>query len=136
MLIGPASGRTYLFLTPRNGETNTLRVAFSLSGNASEVTVDADQALPTGVLTHVAVVVDDLGNELLLYMDGALQGSTTLRESLSSLQDLNNWLGRSQFEMDAGFSGTIHELRLYSIARSAADIEASFSAGPETLPSR
>ena len=58
-------------------------------------------------------------------------GSVSL---LSSIEDVNSWLGQSQFEIDPGFAGSIHELRLYSVALSATDIESSFAAGPDVLP--
>ena len=40
------------------------------------------------------------------------------------------------FAADEEFQGSIDELRIYSAARSAEQIAAEFSAGPDTLPAR
>jgi hypothetical protein len=47
---------------------------------------------------------------------------------------VNNWLGRSQYQNDEELAGTYHELRIYSRALSSAQISASYTAGPDTLP--
>lgn len=61
--------------------------------------VDGTAALPTGTLTHLALVVDDQ-SVLKLYVDGVLQNSVASTRALSDLNDTNNWLGRSQFSVD------------------------------------
>jgi hypothetical protein len=71
-----------------------------------------------------------------MYVNGALQARTTLSNRLSAIRDLNNWLGKSQFVADPEFSGTYHEFRIYTAARSAAQITASFQAGPDALPAQ
>jgi hypothetical protein len=53
---------------------------------------------------------------------------------LSYIYDINNWLGRSQFPADDGFSGAFLEFRIYSVALTAAQIQASHDAGPDTIP--
>ena len=45
-----------------------------------------------------------------------------------------NWLGRSQFNDDPYFAGTIHELRIFRVARTAEQIDESYQAGPDDLP--
>ena len=98
--------------------------------------VTASASLPT-TLTHVAVVIDGAAKTLALYQGGALQGAATaIRPSitLGTLDDANNWLGRSQYQADPELAGTYHELRIYSKALSAAQVSASFTAGPDALP--
>ena len=56
--------------------------------------------------------------------------------SLSGITDTNNWLGRSQYAADADFAGSISEFRIYGTARSAAQIAASNTAGPDTPPTQ
>jgi hypothetical protein len=87
-------------------------------------------------MTHFAVVVNVAEGKLVLYVDGVLQGSTTFSGSLAHLNDVNNWLGRSQFSSDAYLAGTIHELRIFSTARTAAQIAAAAAAGPDALPTQ
>jgi hypothetical protein len=53
---------------------------------------------------------------------------------LSALDDVNVWLGRSQYAADPGLGGMFTELRLYGVARTDAQIAASQAAGPDALP--
>ena len=52
----------------------------------------------------------------------------------SLINDINNWLGRSQYSQDPRFGGSYHEFRIYNAALSASDIRASFEAGPDVVP--
>jgi hypothetical protein len=137
----PGTGITYLFLTPSNGATNVARTAITLaSGGASEDVVNATGSLPTNsaVPLHLAVVVDGATKTLSLYINGVPNGTPVAirpETTLSSLKDVNNWLGRSQWAADQLFAGQIHEFRIYSTALTASQISASFNAGPDTLPS-
>lgn len=130
------NGNGYLFLTPRAGGGN-LRVAISAAGGgADEDLVTTSAPLPT-TLTHVAVVVDGATDTLSLYQDGVLQGTpATIRPTttLTGLKDVNNWLGRSQYQSDEEVAATYHELRIYSRALDATQVKAGFTAGPDTLP--
>jgi hypothetical protein len=130
-------GQGYLFLTPRSSGS-ALRAAISAgAGGDAEDLVSSATALPSATLTHVAVVVDGTAKTLTVYRNGASDGTpATLRPTikLSGLKDLNNWLGRSQYQGDEELAGTFHELRIYSRSLSAAQVSASFTAGPDALP--
>jgi hypothetical protein len=70
-------------------------------------------------------------------LNGASQGTPAAirpTTALSRLDDQNNWLGRSQWAFDNELAGTYHEFRVYSRALTAAQIAASFAAGPDVLP--
>jgi hypothetical protein len=129
------NGATYLFVTPNNGTTTRVRTAFTNAGNPAEQFVEAPAVLPTGVLVHLAIVVDGKAKTLTLYQDGASLGSVDLGDiSLARLNDVNNWIGRSQWTFDDEFQGTVSELRIYSAVRSAQEIAAESAAGPDALP--
>jgi hypothetical protein len=123
------TGTSYLYLTPRSS-SGFLIASFTLNGSSNETRVEDDAVLPSG-MRHVAVVVDDVNNSLLLYLDGALVDSATLGGSLSGIADVNNWLGRSQYSNDPELAGSLHEFRIYSAALSAAQIAFSFADGPD-----
>jgi hypothetical protein len=130
-----ANGLTYLFLSPKAvNNTGHLRVAYTLSGPTGETKIDAPAALPSGAIAHVAVVVDQTASSLALYVNGAASGSATLSSPLASINNLNNWIGRSQFSSDPEFAGSVQEFRVYGVARTAAQIQASYTAGPDALP--
>lgn len=130
-------GLTYLFLSPMAPPQDMIRTALTMKGHDHETVVDSSAALPSGdsTFTHLAVVVDGTAKTLALYRDGELENSSPLNgKKLSLLHDLNNCIGRSQFAADPGFSGVITEFRIYSAARSGAQILAATNAGPDVLP--
>ena len=136
----PGAGQTYLFLSPSNGSTNLLRSALPMASNGAEDLIDGTGALPanTTLPVHVAVVVNDATRMMSMYVNGVPNGpSVALRAGsmLSALKDVNNWLGRSQWAGDQLFAGALYEFRIYGAALTPGQIAASFSAGPDALPS-
>jgi hypothetical protein len=126
------TGQSYLYLTPREGITgsgNPLRASFSLNGTGGETTVKTSAPLPTTSLQHVVLVVDDTNDQLRLYLNGELSAQTSFNGSLSSLNDVNNWLGRSNYK-DPHLGGSIEEFRIYGAALSDAQVAASSGFGP------
>jgi len=116
----------YMFLTPSgSGTAAKLRFGISVQGNDSgEQIVDGQAALPTGIWTHVAVVLGSAG--ALLYVDGVEVGrssSVTLRPA-----DLGgmpvNYIGRSHFSWDPSFDGSVDDFRIYNRALSLTEIQA------------
>ena len=122
-------GVTYLFLSPDAWEGNA-RVAFTGDGKDNESSLIEVPALAAGVDRHVAVVVDDAHDTITLYVQGVSVGSDTFTDHLSDLDDVNNWIGRSQFSLDVEFKGSIDEFRIYDVALSASQVKDSFEAGP------
>ncbi len=124
-------GSTTLHMTPLADGAHVLRFAFKRADQmvAQETDLEATMPLASGVVVHVAGVVDDANNMMYLYRDGVAQGSKAFTDSLSLLNDINNWLGRSQYASDPELGGALHEFRIYNAALSAAQIQASFAAG-------
>jgi hypothetical protein len=136
----PATGQTYLFLTTTNSLTDVLRVTYSLAGNAPAEETVADGPVPLPIsgadgaaLEHVAVVIDDAADAMRLYWGGVEVSSVALANGLVAVNDVNNWLGRSNFELDPPLFGALIEFRIYDQALSAAQISTSFQAGPGAL---
>jgi hypothetical protein len=128
------SGSTYLFLTPRITDDGgrLVRAAYQRT-SYPEVQLDATRTLPSGTLTHVAVTFDGPSATFALYIDGGLENSqivSTAPMQLSAIDDINDWLGRSQYSADPQLAATIEEFRIYDAALSTAQIHTSFSAGP------
>jgi hypothetical protein len=74
-------------------------------------------------------VIDDTQNEMRLYLNGSVSALTGLNQSLVSLKDVNNWIGRSNY-MDGPLKATIDEVRIYNVALTPAQVAASSSFGP------
>jgi hypothetical protein len=140
---GPTTfgGTSYLFLTPNAGPDTGrpyptgMRVAYSRNGVGNEVVCYAsEQPFPKGAEHHVAVVVDASAETIALYQDGALVKECRLTRPLSDIDDVNNWLGRSNYTVDDELDGTYDEFRIYAAALTAKEIEDSFNAGPDAKP--
>jgi hypothetical protein len=99
--------------------------------DSAEVLMTGSVPIPTGSLTHVAVVIDHGAELALMFVDGLEASSMRFVEPLSTVYDVNNWLGRSEFLADAGFEGSFSEFRIYDRALSAAELAVSFEAGPD-----
>lgn len=129
----PGLGKTYLMLTPA-GSGGHATVGFSLTGNASgqEQDLVAATALPMS-LAQVAVVVSDADDELRLYIDGKKAGVMAWSSSLSGINDVNAWLGRSQYDHDPELSAVFHEFRVYEAALTDAEVQTAFVAGPDPV---
>jgi len=130
-------GRTFLMLTPRNEDSGNGVVHVSFMRQPG-TTPDDDleirgSAATVGSVMHLAVVVDEDGDSIDVYVDGELEGSEPFSDALSDLNDINNWLGRSQFLGDAsrGFRGTYLEFRIYDAALSESELATSFTEGPD-----
>jgi len=138
-----ADARSYLFLTPQieprtATENVSARVAYQVPHDpqsSSLETVVNTSPLPIDVDTHVGVVIDSRAHLMSLFVNGAIVGSTDLTQDdpLSYVYDINDWLGRSQFPTDDGFTGTYIEFRIYAVALTAAQIQASYDAGPDVV---
>lgn len=124
-----AGGKTYLFLTPKSA-SGVVSFAFSLSSVPQEVDVNGSAALPQS-LRQVVGVADDDGDKLLLYVDGAKVGEHAWTAHLSQINDVNVWLGRSQYANDSELNAVYHEFRVYGAALSAAQVAATFQAGTD-----
>lgn len=136
----PSAGSSYLFLTTASSiDTGrmlqpALRVAYSRNGVADEELCYGSAPFPIGVATHVAVVVDPVDETMSLYQDGALLSECPLTRPLSAIDDVNNWLGRSNFNADEDLSGSYDEFRIYAAALTASEVSDSFAAGPDAKP--
>jgi fibronectin type 3 domain-containing protein len=130
------SGTTsYMFLTPANGATGTVRFAMTTSGSGGEQQINGTSALPTGAWTHVAVTVS--GNLGILYVNGVEVGrNSALTLTPASLgSTTQNWIGRSQYSADPYLNGRVDEFRIVNRALTAGQIAAlvSLPSAPSVL---
>ncbi len=102
--------------------------------------VQRDTVLTTAAGTeyHFALVFEDglgssgaSGGRASWYRDGVLAGSIDLPFRLSALEDVNNWLGRSQASADLVANIAYNEVRIYNHALGAAAVAASHTLGAD-----
>lgn len=77
------------------------------------------------------MVIDVSAQSMAIYQDGSPIANCALAHPLSAIDDVNNWLGHSNYVADVDLSGTFDEFRIYSAALTASELNASFVAGPD-----
>ncbi|MDD9939359.1 MAG: DUF2341 domain-containing protein, partial [Myxococcales bacterium] len=119
-----------ILVTP-SGNVAPSGATLQIKQGGTDINVVSAADLPIGTMAHLAVVIDDTGDALRLFVDGTeVASNTTWTGSISGLGMLDNvWLGFSQYQSDPNFSGIIHELRVYNRALSGAEISTSSTAG-------
>jgi Concanavalin A-like lectin/glucanases superfamily len=134
----PAGARTSLFVTPASCpsshlgpvEDDVVSLMFHVPGNYS--LAQDTSPLPASVPAFVALSVGAAG-ALQLSLDGrtAIELSSALR--LSDLDDVNSWLGRSQWGQDPTLRAHLLDFRIYDVALSSEQLSQVFeeiTAGP------
>lgn len=94
---------------------------------------NSDGSVVLNTQFHYAVTFDpDLG-EWRWYRNGLLMEVLPETQGPRSVQDINNWLGRSEYSGDQFFNGSFDELRIYNYTLSETEIRGNTTAGPTTL---
>jgi hypothetical protein len=122
---------TTVIISPNSTPNGTARLRASYSSDVSSGStfVDATSTLATNSMQQILVVFDGQGNTMSMYLNGALVGQATGLGALSQINDVNNYLGKSQYTDDPGFAGTYDELRIYNASLTAAQVQAVYAAG-------
>ncbi|MGL4513762.1 MAG: LamG-like jellyroll fold domain-containing protein [Lacipirellulaceae bacterium] len=139
-----ANGEDNLALSPTvNLGGQRLGFLSSALGTNTFVVSSPATAIPVAVQQHVVVTVDQnpesdpsawIAN---VYLNGALNATGPLNSSLargSLFDEVNNWLGRSQYGADSLFDGSFNEFSVYSHALAPSEVSANFTAGPLAPP--
>jgi len=127
------AGQDYLVLIPEaqfNG--GPLRVVHRDGGADVESLVDRPGELSTNTEQHLAVVWDGQADTQTLYVNGQLVGTSPTLIELSDINDVNNWLGRSNWN-DPLFDGRHNEFRIYNRTLSGREINDSIADGPDAV---
>ncbi|MEO7101235.1 MAG: LamG-like jellyroll fold domain-containing protein [Luteolibacter sp.] len=106
--------------------------------NGAAVFTDSTATTAAGTQYHYVLTVTDgagtygtSGCQAKWYRNGTLQNSLDLAFHLTSMADVNNWIGRSQYGGDSNSNLSLNELRIYNRAISAAEVLSSYVAGPD-----
>lgn len=123
-------GKSYLALSPW-GAASRLMV-LTKSANTQELKLTSTGELNDGQQHQVAVVFASSAYTEL-YRDGVQLARANVTFPLSDIEDVDDWIGRSQWKSDNPFNGSIDEFRIYGRALSACEIQALNVAGPNAL---
>lgn len=127
-----ASAETSLFLTPASCDgahvgpvLEHVTSAMFHVRNTAYVAQQVDMPLPEDEPVFVALVVDP--NRLTLTVNTILAAELMATLYVSELNDVNNWLGRSQWVQDPTFNGRFDDVRIYNRALTADELEHLFA---------
>jgi hypothetical protein len=133
-VVGDATSN--VFMTPFECPTS-LPLAWlgnrPLDGGSTEVWIKSPIPFPVNVERQVALVINGETRVMEFYIDAQSHGEVELRVGLEEIEDVNNWIGRSQWVQDRFFYGRFDEFRIYDVALSALEITQLYSLGPDLL---
>jgi autotransporter-associated beta strand protein len=120
-------------------DLNAQRFEAKLNGTA--VTLDSGLATTAGVSHHYAITFTDgagvagsQGGRWQWYRDGDPIAFLDVTNHLADIEDVNNWLGRSQWSGDQLANSDYAEVRISSVALSRAEVLANYLLGPNYQP--
>ena len=135
---GATTASDNLMLSFCRGTNLALQRMQALVNGGSTVMADSALATTAGTQYHYVLTFEDglgvygsSGGRLTWYRDGVLVATGDVMFHLADLEDVNNWLGRSQYSGDQNANAAYNEVRIYDHAMSAAEAAESFAAGPE-----
>ena len=125
-------GKSYLAMVPSSNFANGNRLGVQLAvPGFSTLSLGSNADMIEGDRYQVALVFQS-GQRLALYRDGALLIESPTNVSLAMLNDVNNWIGRSQWLSNHGFHGSYDEFRIYDRALDACQLATLRDQGPDT----
>ncbi len=121
----------YLFMTPSNGSQYRFSVRDPVTGT-EPAPLSAPTALPANQEVYVAVTYDFSANAARLYSNAVLVAYNVAPVDITTIDDVNNWLGRSQWG-DPLFQGKFNEFRIWNGVLGPDQITSDYAAGPDSL---
>ena len=113
----------YLLLTPSNGS----RMRFEICKDGTKQGLNATRRLTAGTWAHVTLTVGP--STVCIYLDGQLDASTTdISLRPADIHPTLSFIGRSLFDADPLFKGSIGDVRIYNYALDANEVKALYYA--------
>jgi len=132
---GGGAGLDYLFYSAQNGGDRFnrqigLRNEDPAGGgeevaNVGPVTTDAD--------IHFVVTWDESTGLITVFENGREHNSMVVDDALSDINDVNCWLGRSNWAGDQNMQGEYDEFRIYDHVLTPDEVRGNFAVGPDVL---
>ena len=130
---GTFNGADYLIVSANVGTSNTIRFERGgqfLTGGGLQ---DISGATVLGTRMHLVATYDNAASAWKLYKNGTQIASVPTLLGPSTLDDLNVWLGRSNWAADSNVDATYDEFRSYDYALSAQQVLGNYQAGPDVV---
>jgi len=130
---GSFNGADYLMVSANIGTANDIRFERGGQFLTGGGTQDIAGATTLGAQMHIVVTYDTASSAWKLYKNGTQIASVPTLLGPSTIDDLNVWLGRSNWSADNNSDVTYDELRIYNYALNAQEVLNNYSAGPNTI---
>jgi Concanavalin A-like lectin/glucanases superfamily len=130
-------GTNYVIFTAAQGGTQlpgfeeTTLNPFGSSVDPQALVLSSPSPLPLGQEVYVAMVYDPLAGEARLYFNGSQVASATGDfNPTRRITDYTDWLGRSQWDRDPLFNGSLDEVRIWEGILTDQQIASHAAVGP------
>lgn len=124
----------FMYSASRGTEANFRRLEVKNDDPLGGGISTADNGTSTfGADTHLVVTWDEATGKLTAYENGVQVSTLTVDDKMSEINDINNWLGRSQYGSDANMQGEFDEVRIYDTVLTARQVLGNFVAGPDIV---
>lgn len=143
---GTFTGVNYFCLAQNAGNRDWARCEIANNGfnggpnvtSTKDFTMDNITCLYNGVpsglgLTHYAVTWNEATGEVIVYLNGLEATRYTTATKFNGINDVNFWLGRSNFNTDANAQCAYDEFRIYNTILSPAQVQYDYQAGPTVV---
>ncbi len=133
---GSGNGADYLFYSALVGadvNTHRLEVRNEDPGGGGTVTSDVSSLNHFNTDLHFVVTWDEVAGKVTAYENGKEATSMTVPTQLSEINDVNVWLGRSNWLADQNAQAEFDEFRMYDHVLTASEVLGNFQAGPNTI---
>ena len=127
-------GRAFFYFVARTADGQS-RAAISATDVAGRVPLD-NEPLDDGKPHMAAIVLNGASRKMHVFIDGKEPTAAVdiTDNTLDKVRPVQNFLGKSSFDIDPGLTASIDEFRVYDTALSATEIGAMNAAGPDALP--
>jgi Concanavalin A-like lectin/glucanases superfamily len=132
-VIGPGgagSGTNYVILGANAGLDNVLRLQRFGIGSGVRQT-EGNNGLGTEI--HLVLTYNAVDQEWDFFRDGIAMEGFSSNGGPDTINDVNNWLGRSQWGADANTDAIYNEFRVYDYALTPDQVQGNFAAGPDVV---
>jgi regulation of enolase protein 1 (concanavalin A-like superfamily) len=132
---GSFNGADYLMVTANVGTQPNIRFergGASLTGGGTQ---DIAGATTIGTQMHIVATYESAVSAWKLYKNGTLIATVPTLLGPSTIDDLNVWLGRSNWSGDSNTDATYDEFRTYDYALNSSQVLGNYQAGPDVVTS-
>jgi autotransporter-associated beta strand protein len=129
---GGTSAYDNIMLSAARGTNLGLQRFEAKLGGTGTVTADSSLATTAGELHHYAITFADTptGGTVKWFRDGVLIKTLNVAFHSASLNDVNNWLGRSMYSGDAMAHIDYHDVRIQNVAIADGEVAGNYRIGP------